>query len=387
MPSVRTDVVKRLRESKGWGQEMLAEKSITSLKTINSIESGAQARLSTIAKVARALGVEPGDLIDRGESPPVPQPPDPVPAGAVRADRRVELTLTLSIPFESFDETDGIDRLATFLAAVASAKKTIAITDLIPSSVKVSLLVDPDDAAAIVRAFAENKLEPIQASRLTVPRSLALSLLATSVASGVVNPLVVPVMPFAGLLLALMRLRQSGLDITFDDDGLTLRASGSPAETPLPVLPSVAAFDPPTIRQAVEWVTPEPLLPNFPCTVSLQLFPNEPTGPTTAQLGERLETTLSDHASPHLNVSRTDPAPQWDGKLAVRLESAAELRAAAELVLTSFLGEPVSLTVTQQRTGTLLGGPYTLDASVTTNLSAAVWESVERELAGLFPTA
>ncbi|MEW6213321.1 MAG: helix-turn-helix transcriptional regulator [Acidobacteriota bacterium] len=53
----RNDLVKALRQSKGLSQEELAKKSKTSRPSICDLESGADCRVSTLHKVADALGV------------------------------------------------------------------------------------------------------------------------------------------------------------------------------------------------------------------------------------------------------------------------------------------------------------------------------------------
>ena len=53
-----TEAIKRLRLGKGWRAEDLATKAICSVKTIENVERGANVYLSTLAKIAKALGVE-----------------------------------------------------------------------------------------------------------------------------------------------------------------------------------------------------------------------------------------------------------------------------------------------------------------------------------------
>lgn len=59
--------MRALRESKFLTQAELAELSGATESTINRIENGLQQpRISTIRKIAAALGVEPGELVEGG---------------------------------------------------------------------------------------------------------------------------------------------------------------------------------------------------------------------------------------------------------------------------------------------------------------------------------
>jgi len=56
--------VRELRTAKGWTQEMLAEEAEMNWLQVGHIERGASdPKLSTILKLARALGVPPGELM------------------------------------------------------------------------------------------------------------------------------------------------------------------------------------------------------------------------------------------------------------------------------------------------------------------------------------
>ncbi len=60
--------LKRLRQERFLSQRDLAEKAGVSPTTIMHLEKGESAdpRLSTVRKVAEALGVDPNSLVDRG---------------------------------------------------------------------------------------------------------------------------------------------------------------------------------------------------------------------------------------------------------------------------------------------------------------------------------
>ena len=302
-PRARKDVIRRLREAKGWGQQVLANRAVVSFKTVHSVEQGKPAQLSTFAKIAKALGVEPCKLIDGHD-------PDSLrPAGG--RGKCVEVKLTLSIPFGEFDETDGLDRLTAFLTSVIEAKNAIIVDSVAPGSVEVSLLVDEKDAPRLIQAFAGNQLEPIQAVELVIPRKVALHYVAGIVAMGFANPVIVPVLPFAAFLLAIHRLQDSGIDVAFlGGDLLRLKRMSSAGPANTEPIPSLAAVDPSLIRQAIEVVTPDSLLPALPCSVTLRLDPNASDGPSSVTLGERLESLLVDQERLRPKVS---PRAAWRG--------------------------------------------------------------------------
>lgn len=57
--------VRELRQAKGWSQERLAEAANVNAVQISHIENGEdEPKLTTILRLARALRVRPGDLLD-----------------------------------------------------------------------------------------------------------------------------------------------------------------------------------------------------------------------------------------------------------------------------------------------------------------------------------
>ncbi len=68
--SIRTDGTKlrEARESRWMTQGELAQRSGLSVTTISRLEHGGGVRVSNIKALAKALGVEPGDIADRTEA-------------------------------------------------------------------------------------------------------------------------------------------------------------------------------------------------------------------------------------------------------------------------------------------------------------------------------
>ncbi len=63
MPPVILRNLKRVRESKFLSQEALAAKAGMSRSALARLEIGGAARLSTVPKLAEALGVAPSELV------------------------------------------------------------------------------------------------------------------------------------------------------------------------------------------------------------------------------------------------------------------------------------------------------------------------------------
>lgn len=378
----KKNVLKRYREAKGWSQQVLAEKAIVCIKTLSSLEQGNPALLSTFGKIAKALGVEPGELIE-GHGPD----PSPNSSAAVPTENLAAIKLTLSIPFQYFNEMVDVGRVEAFLMAVINSKNAIVITDVSPGSVKLTMLVDEDDVPRLLQAFVDRKLDQIQASELTVPRKGTLFYGAALATPGTVNPVIVPAPPFGAVYPAIMsaprfvafklggnRSQQS----SFDDDFQTLERNPQ-ATTPISYnsIPIVAVGDPSSIQQAIEDIIPQYLIPRFPGSITLRLEPDEDGTDSSITLGERLESLLSSHESLRSKMRRAHTTPDWSGDITITitLDTVDELRAMSEELIVGFLGQPVTLAVS----GTCLGGQVTLK----TSLSGPEWNSIIEELAEL----
>lgn len=376
-PCARKDAIRLLREAKGWGQQALADRAVVSIKTLNSVEQGKPAQLSTFGKIAKALAVEPSAFLEGHET----NPPPAAPAGD-QAARRVEVKLTLSIPFEDFDETEGLDRLVGLLTSLMNAKNAVTITELSPGSIELTMLVDEEDAPRLMQAFSQHKLDVVQATQLDLPRTSVLLFIAAHVAQGVANPILVPVMPFVGYMLLLNHLRNAGISVELADaDHIRLKKTDPSSALPAgDTHQPFASVDSSIIRQAVEVVTPPFLAPGFPCQIGLRLQPNKESDAEPVWLGEQLESRLNTSGPLRGKVHRASPAPDWTGEVSLELASLEDLRAMSEAVLAGFLGQPVTLIAKLQRTGTFLGGRFSMDAEVATNLAASVWESIAQEI-------
>ncbi|MBE8716629.1 helix-turn-helix domain-containing protein [Cellvibrio polysaccharolyticus] len=62
-------IVKQVRETRGWSQEVLADRAELNRSYVGEVERGtAVPSLSTVAKIARALDLPVSDLLARSEA-------------------------------------------------------------------------------------------------------------------------------------------------------------------------------------------------------------------------------------------------------------------------------------------------------------------------------
>ena len=69
-----------------------------SVKTVENVERGANVYMFTLAKFATALNVESSSLLAGAELPVDPP----------KKERRIEVNLTINIPFDDFDQSDQL---------------------------------------------------------------------------------------------------------------------------------------------------------------------------------------------------------------------------------------------------------------------------------------
>jgi hypothetical protein len=246
------------------------------------------------------------------------------------------------------------------------------------------MLIEEEDVPRLAQAFTDHRLDPIQAAELGVPRRVILMLATASVAQGIANPILLPVLPFLAFMLIVRGLRGKGLQVAIThEDMILLRWPSGASEPETEPTSILASFEPGEIRHAIEAVTPEHLLPSFPLSIKVLLEPETPDGETASILGARLETHLTGRLSPVSSLSRTEAAPVWSGKLSLNLASAQDLRVLTEVILVHFLGKPIRLNVDQKRSVTFLGGAFSMDGTFSVSLSSSTWESMAKELAEL----
>src|SRR5712691_147869 len=90
MPRVVPEVLKRLREDKGWTQEQLAERAKINKQTVSRLERGscADTRPRVVDQLSRALKVEHAVLIGEAPAPLIGRDGEPV-------DPKIESTVRI----------------------------------------------------------------------------------------------------------------------------------------------------------------------------------------------------------------------------------------------------------------------------------------------------
>ena len=140
------EAIKRLRRAKGWRVEDLATKAICSVKTVENVERGAHVYVSTLAKVAKGLGVEFMTLVQGDKPPQEPQePPKPQP--------HVRMVFELSIPFDQFDESEQLGGFIDFLKKFMKGGGDINVLGVTPGSTIIPDQIDRSVSIHPARVF------------------------------------------------------------------------------------------------------------------------------------------------------------------------------------------------------------------------------------------
>jgi transcriptional regulator with XRE-family HTH domain len=162
--TVRPDAeaIKRLRLEKGWRAEDLATKALCSVKTIVNIERGASVYVSTLAKLAKVLGVEFMTLV-QGSNPQPEQPKllsdDEKPKTPTLTQPRVKVQITVDIPYENFDESHQLIDFIKRLTEIVQPNDEIVFADVRPGSTIITLDMSIADCKRLV-----DKLFTLQSS-------------------------------------------------------------------------------------------------------------------------------------------------------------------------------------------------------------------------------
>ncbi|WP_169974026.1 helix-turn-helix domain-containing protein [Tautonia rosea] len=157
-------MLKSLRARKGWRVADLAREARRSRRTIENCEGGRFVYLHTIASLANALGVGVGDLIEDGQVAGDSE-------GPPRRLGGIEITVRLHIPYEDFDEADG---LASFLEALVGrltmVKGEVQVGDVREGSVEIDLrFTEEQDGRRLVRMYCGMRLGGLGIDGLVVP--------------------------------------------------------------------------------------------------------------------------------------------------------------------------------------------------------------------------
>lgn len=361
MPEVRPDVIHRLKDAKGWSQERLANAAGIDPKTLSGVLAGKSFRGDTLIRIADALGVEPGVLL-AGSDGDLSAPAKPEP--------RIDVTLTIGIPFSAFDQQSQLAPLIESLTNLMKATGDIRINGINSGSVNLSLSLTPEDAKRLVATLASGKLDELKVTQLIAPRQLLFTLLAGTITISAGNPFIVPLMPFAGFFLLKQRLKQAGIQMDASGANVVLkRVEPASGQQPEPR----SASD---IREAIDLVTPDFLLPTLPARITVALEPADGSDAKPEDLASGLVEKLEEKPTLAGHVTSTPGKPAID----IDLQSPGALRDMSEVILTHYLDQPLRLVIESERKTTFLGGDFTMKTRSRMSLDSDVWESVVDEV-------
>jgi transcriptional regulator with XRE-family HTH domain len=152
--------LENLRIERGWSREVLADKAIVSTRTLDSLMAGGSGTLSTFTKIARALSVEIGRILDGYDDPEPPK------------ERVWMVTITVSTPFDQFDETRD---LPLFLSRLLSklGGNDLALIETGPGSTEITLDLTDRQLYDVTEAFLDKRLNDMSVERIAIPVQVA----------------------------------------------------------------------------------------------------------------------------------------------------------------------------------------------------------------------
>jgi transcriptional regulator with XRE-family HTH domain len=169
MAKLQASNIKRLREAKGWSQSILAERAILDPKTLSKALNGNDCQMKTVRKLAAALGVEPGAILDAIPEGSIPETPTDHAEAAPGIDQRVvEVQLVLKLPVETVQDAGSITKVIEAIALLIDAKNPIRTISVSAGSVVLRLELSAEGAVSLVRAAMQRKLKDIHFFSLKV---------------------------------------------------------------------------------------------------------------------------------------------------------------------------------------------------------------------------
>jgi transcriptional regulator with XRE-family HTH domain len=151
--------IQRLRIEKGWTVSDAAAKTGCSDKTVENVERGANVYLFTLAKFAKAFGVEYPVLVSGGD--PSPELP--------KKERRFKVQITVDIPFEEFDESQ-LESYISRLERIVHPWAELLVAGVEKGSTILTLEMRMDDIERLIDAFGP-ALDDLRIERVQLPDS------------------------------------------------------------------------------------------------------------------------------------------------------------------------------------------------------------------------
>lgn len=155
---IRGDVVRALRIQEGWTAADLSDKAGCSQRTIDTMEASKNVIPNTVAKVAKALGVEIRTLIDGPAGLPHPSPGAPAATSAEppRIDVRIHIT-------QLDDDKDGTKRLPGIMRDIQSAVGTqddVHVNAIdVTNKINIHIAICPHELVRFVGFFCAGRLD------------------------------------------------------------------------------------------------------------------------------------------------------------------------------------------------------------------------------------
>ena len=155
------EAIKRFRLKKGWRVEDLASIARCSVRTVRSLENGANAYIHTIKRVALALCVNPAALLV-GEWPPENKP----------KERVWKIELRISTDHEEFDETTDLPRLLKAIVERLGAQE-LEPDRVLGGSVYIQISMPLEQIVKLVEAYKDGRLDDLNILDVRVPSEFA----------------------------------------------------------------------------------------------------------------------------------------------------------------------------------------------------------------------
>lgn len=367
MPKIRPDLIRNMLNNNGWSQEDLAEKAGVNTKTVTRMLKGLSCNISTISFVAGALKVQPAAIIDDGTSDSVPD---------TTIDQRIEVSIKVLLPYDTGNESKQAAQIVALLTRLIEAQGVIAVNSTSPGSVKLNLEMDQRDVGRLFLAFIRDELGELPASELILPFNARPLSLATSIAFPFSEYQVLPVDSFIALTYFIFRLQSSGVHLSVSEtDQLTLTKSLPDDSFELDPPTQLKLIDDSVYRAAIDILTSQNEVPEFPCTVALRLTAADEPGQPALMI--ELDEILK--AQPSLARSTSliqESHAQLGSSLRITLNSRLELNTLLETVFKRFLGRELILEVALLDSTSLDDPDWALNANSTYRMGAFQWKRV-----------
>jgi transcriptional regulator with XRE-family HTH domain len=147
--------LERLRVARGWSREQLAAKAIVSTRTLDSIMAGKQAVLFTFSKLAKALDTPVTEIVDGFEEP------------KPRGDRRYTVTITISAPYDEYDEAKDLPEFLQKLLSRVGGDQIWGV-EAKAGSVEIRFCLTEEQHAKLIAALEAGTLGDLDIVRMDV---------------------------------------------------------------------------------------------------------------------------------------------------------------------------------------------------------------------------